>query len=157
MTTLERVVVEQIDSTARRQAALAAYDILDTLTEAEFDGIVRVASETCGMPVSLISLLDGERQWFKAETGFGQSETPISQSICAYAAQQHDVFEIPDLTLDPRTADNLLVTGGPAVRFYAGVPLRTADGVNLGALCVLDTKPNRLTPAQAFTLRTLAQ
>jgi PAS domain S-box-containing protein len=151
------VAVEQIDSTARRQAALAAYDILDTPTEAEFDGIVRVASETCGMPVSLISLLDGERQWFKAETGFGQSETPITQSICAYAAQQHDVFEIPDLTLDPRTADNPLVTGGPEVRFYAGVPLKTANGVALGALCVLDTKPNRLTPSQAFTLRTLAQ
>ncbi|MFK5600647.1 PAS domain-containing protein [Methylobacterium sp. HMF5984] len=149
--------MEQTDCTAQRQAALAAYDILDTPTEAEFDGIVRVASETCGMPVSLISLLDGERQWFKAETGFGQSETPISQSICAYAAQQHDVFEIPDLTLDPRTADNPLVTGGPEVRFYAGVPLKTADGVALGALCVLDTKPNRLSPSQAFTLRTLAQ
>ncbi len=109
------------------------------------------------MPVSLISLLDGERQWFKAETGFSHSETPISQSICAYAAQQNDVFEIPDLTLDPRTAYNPLVTGGPEVRFYAGVPLKTADGVALGALCVLDTKPNRLTPSQAFTLRTLAQ
>ncbi len=127
------MAVEEIDSTARRQATLATYDILDTPTEAEFDGIVKVASETCGMPVSLISLLDGERQWFKAETGFDRSETPISQSICAYATQQHDVFEIPDLTLDPRTADNPLVTGGPEVRFYAGVPLKTADGVALGA------------------------
>jgi len=149
--------VEHIDSTVRRHAVLAAYDILDTPTEAEFDGIVTMASEICCMPVSLISLLDGERQWFKAESGFGRSETPFPQSMCAYAAQQHDVFEIPDLTLDPRTADNPLVTGGPAVRFYAGVPLKTADGIALGALCVLDTKPNRLTPSQAFTLRTLAQ
>lgn len=143
---------------ARRHVALAAYDILDTQAEVEFDDIVRVASETCGMPVSLISLLDRDRdrQWFKAETGFGERETPLSQSICAYAVQQDDVFEIEDLTRDARTADNSLVTGGPQVRFYAGAPLRTPDGVALGALCVLDTKPNKLTPAQAFVLRTLA-
>ncbi|MCJ2039711.1 PAS domain-containing protein [Methylobacterium sp. J-059] len=140
----------------RRQAELASYAILDTPTEAEFDDIVRVASEVCGMPVSLISLLDGDRQWFKAETGFGQSETPLSQSICAYAVQQDDVFEIEDLTRDARTSDNPLVTGGPEVRFYAGAPLRTPDGVSLGALCVLDTKPNKLTASQAFVLRTLA-
>ena len=140
----------------RRQAALASYDVLDTPAEDEFNDIVRVASETCGMPVSLISLLDGDRQWFKAETGFGQSETPLSQSICAYAVQQDDVFEIEDLTQDVRTSTNPLVTGGPEVRFYAGAPLMTPDGVALGALCVLDTKPNKLTPAQAFVLRTLA-
>ena len=147
---------ERVD--ARRQAELASYAILDTAAEAEFDDIVRVASETCGMPVSLISLLDsdGDRQWFKAETGFGQSETPLSQSICAYTVRQDDVFEIEDLTRDARTAANPLVTGGPKVRFYAGAPLRTPDGVALGALCVLDTKPNRLTPSQAFVLRTLA-
>ena len=140
----------------RRQAELTSYAILDTSAEAEFDDIVKVASEVCGMPVSLISLLDGDRQWFKAETGFGQSETPLSQSICAYAVQQDDVFEIEDLTRDARTSDNPLVTGGPEVRFYAGAPLRTPDGVSLGALCVLDTKPNKLTPSQAFVLRTLA-
>ncbi|MCJ2109183.1 PAS domain-containing protein [Methylobacterium sp. E-041] len=140
----------------RRRAELASYAILDTPTESGFDDIVRVASEVCGMPVSLISLLDGDRQWFKAETGFGQSETPLSQSICAYAVQQDDVFEIEDLTQDARTSDNALVTGGPRVRFYAGAPLRTPDGVALGALCVLDTKPNKLTPSQAFVLRTLA-
>ncbi|WP_282104173.1 sensor histidine kinase, partial [Methylobacterium sp. 37f] len=88
--------------------------------------------------------------------GFGRNETPLSQSICAYTVQQDDVFEIEDLTLDARTSDNPLVTGGPEVRFYAGAPLRTADGVALGALCVLDTKPNKLTPSQAFVLRTLA-
>ena len=143
---------------ARRHVALAAYDILGTPEEAEFDDIVRVASETCGMPVSLISLLDRDRdrQWFKAEVGFGRSETPLSQSICAYTVQQDDVFEIEDLTRDPRTAGNPLVTGGPQARFYAGAPLRTSDGVALGALCVLDTKPNKLTSAQAFVLRTLA-
>ena len=145
---------KQVDGPRRHE--LASYDILDTAAETEFDDIVRVASETCGMPVSLISLLDGDRQWFKAETGFGQSETPLSQSICAYAVQQDNVFEIEDLTRDARTSDNPLVIGGPEVRFYAGAPLRTADGVALGALCVLDTKPNKLTPSQAFVLRTLA-
>ena len=140
----------------RRQAEMASYAILDTPAEAEFQDIVQVASEICGMPVSLISLLDGERQWFKAETGFGQTETPLSQSICAYAVQQDDIFEIEDLTQDTRTASNALVTGGPRVRFYAGAPLKTPDGIALGALCVLDTKPNKLTPSQAFVLRTLA-
>ncbi|MGT2478929.1 PAS domain-containing protein (plasmid) [Methylobacterium oryzae CBMB20] len=117
---------------------------------------MKVAAEICGMPVSLISLLDGERQWFKAATGFGESETPLSQSICAYAVRQDDVFEIEDLTRDVRTSSNPLVTGGPRVRFYAGAPLRTPNGVALGALCVLDTKPNKLTPSQRFVLRTLA-
>lgn len=145
---------EQVDM--RRRAELASYAILDTPAEAEFNDIVKVASEVCGMPVSLISLLDGERQWFKAETGFGQSESPLSQSICAYAVQQDDVFEIEDLTRDARTADNPLVTGGPRARFYAGAPLKTPDGVALGALCVLDIKPNKLTASQAFVLRTLA-
>ena len=143
-------------SEKRRHAELSGYAILDTAAEAEFDDIVKVASEVCGMPVSLISLLDGDRQWFKAETGFGQGETPRSQSICAHAVQQDDVFEIEDLTRDARTLANPLVTGGPQVRFYAGAPLRTPDGVALGALCVLDTKPNKLTPSQAFVLRTLA-
>ena len=145
---------EQIEK--RRQAEMASYAVLDTPSEAEFDDIVKVASDVCGMPVSLISLLDGDRQWFKAETGFDRSETPLSQSICSYAVQQNDVFEIEDLTRDERTSANPLVTGGPQVRFYAGAPLRTPDGVSLGALCVLDTKPNKLTPSQAFVLRTLA-
>ena len=81
-----------------RQTEMASYAILDTPAESEFDDIVKVASDACGMPVSLISLLDGDRQWFKAETGFGHSETPLSQSICAYAVQQDDVFQIEDLT-----------------------------------------------------------
>ena len=140
---------------ARARDALSGYGILDTVAEAEFDDIVRVASETCGMPVSLLDR-DGDRQWFKAETGFGRSETPLSQSICAYTVRQDDVFEIEDLTKDARTANNPLVTGGPRARFYAGAPLKTSDGVALGALCVLDTKPNKLTASQAFVLRTLA-
>ncbi|MBO1019192.1 PAS domain-containing protein [Methylobacterium sp. SD274] len=143
---------------AHRRAALARYGILDTEAEADFDDIVKAASAACNVPISLISLLDGERQWFKAETGFGQRETPISSSICRYAVREQDaVFEISDTTRDERTATNPLVTGDSHVRFYAGVPLQTADGVTLGTLCVLDTKPNSLTPAQMLILRTLAK
>jgi PAS domain S-box-containing protein len=144
------------NKTAQRQAALASYGILDTEVEAEFDEIVQAASAACGMPVSLISLLDSNRQWFKAETGFGLRETPLSSSICAYTAEQREVFVIPDTTQDPRTADNPLVTGAPHVRFYAGVPLETPEGVPIGALCVIDTKPNTLNASQTLVLRTLA-
>ena len=130
---------EQIEN--RRQAEMASYAILDTPAETEFDDIVKVASEVCGMPVSLISLLDGERQWFKAEIGFGQSETPLSQSICSYAVQQDDVFEIEDLTQDARTSNNALVTDGtPGPLLRRCTACRTPDGVALGALCVMDTK-----------------
>ena len=142
---------------ARRRAALASYDILGTEAEVEFDEIVEAASAACGMPVSLISLLDADRQWFKAEIGFGSKETPLSSAICAYTAQQSGVFVIPDTTLDPRTAGNPLVTGAPHVRFYAGVPLETSDGVALGALCVLDTKPNTVSASQLLVLRALAR
>ncbi|WP_019906521.1 PAS domain-containing protein [Methylobacterium sp. 77] len=143
---------------ADRRTALARYGILDTETEADFDDIVKAASAACNVPISLISLLDGNRQWFKAETGFGQRETPISSSICMHAVREQDpVFVIPDTTRDERTSSNPLVTGDSHVRFYAGVPLLTAEGVPLGTLCVLDTKPNSLTPAQSLILRTLAK
>jgi PAS domain S-box-containing protein len=148
--------VPDTDPTARRQAALARYAILDTEAEAEFDAIVQAASAACGMPVSLISLLDADRQWFKAETGFGSRETPVASSICAYTAAQRDLLVIPDTTQDPRTVDNPLVTGPPHIRFYAGAPLVTAEGVGIGALCVLDTKPNQLNATQTLILRTLA-
>ncbi|WP_348645282.1 PAS domain S-box protein [Methylobacterium sp. BTF04] len=145
------------DETERRREALARYDIIDTSAERVFDDIVQLASMAMGMPVSLISLIDGDRQWFKAETGFGRRETPLTSSICAHAVRQNDVFVIPDTTRDPRTADNPLVTGAPHVRFYAGMPLLTPEGVALGTLCVLDTRPRDFTPEQAFVLRTLGR
>lgn len=149
--------VSAISSSASRSEALALYNILDTPAEDDFDDIVRLASEACGVPISLISLLDGERQWFKAKIGVDATETPISSSICAHAVQQHGVFEIEDATKDTRTAANPLVTGDMNLRFYAGVPLETPEGVALGALCVIDTKPHKLTPAQAHTLKILAR
>jgi PAS domain S-box-containing protein len=140
-----------------RRAVLARYDILDTAPETAFEDVVRLAAMLLEMPVSLVSLVDADRQWFKARIGFPRSETTLSESICAHAIQGDDLFVIRDTTQDARTADNPLVTGEPHVRFYAGMPLRTPEGEALGTLCVLDTRPRDLTPVQAFTLRTLAR
>lgn len=125
----------------RRLEALALYDIMDTPPEPEFDDIVLLASEICQTPVSLVSLIETERQWFKARIGFDPEETPISQSVCAHSLGSPDLLIIPDLTADPRTAENRLVTDLPHIRFYAGSPLISPDGVAIGTLCVIDTVP----------------
>lgn len=125
----------------RRLEALALYEIMDTPPEPEFDDIVLLASEICQTPVSLVSLLETDRQWFKARIGFDLPETPISQSVCAHALNDTGLLIIPDLTIDPRTAENQLVTAPPHIRFYAGAPLISADGVPVGTLCVIDTQP----------------
>ena len=143
-------------SEASRQKALADYDIIDTPNEAEFDDIVALASAICGTSVSLVSLLTEDRQWFKAAKGIEERDTPRSNAICGYAVQQDDVLEIEDTAKDPRTADNHLIVQEKGLRFYAGAPLRTPQGVTIGTLCVLDTKPRQLTDLQRQTLRTLA-
>ncbi|KQP11252.1 hypothetical protein ASF28_09460 [Methylobacterium sp. Leaf99] len=140
-----------------RRNALAHYDILDTPQEAAFDDLVKVASLALGMPVSLIVLVEADRQWFKAAIGFDGPEPPLAASICAHTVRQRDLFVVPDTTRDPRTADNPLVTAAPFVRFYAGMPLVTAEGVAIGSLCVLDTRPRTLDAEQAFVLTTLAR
>lgn len=143
----------------RRLTALARYRILDTPAEAGFDDIVRVAKVLCQTPVALVSLVDADRQWFKARIGFDPSETPLSQSVCAHALRQDDILIIHDLTLDPRTCDNPLVTGTPFMRFYAGALLETSQGERLGTLCVIDTlpRPEGLTADQAEGLQALAR
>jgi two-component sensor histidine kinase len=140
-----------------RLATLARYDVLDTPAEAEFDDVVRVLSAFCETPVSVISFVSSDRQWFKAKAGFEPSETPIIQSICAHGILESGVFEISDTTQDPRTADNPLVAGDPNVRFYAGAPLETQDGLPLGMVCVLDIKPRVLSDAQKELLRVMAR
>lgn len=142
---------------ARRLSALHAYDILDTPVEAVFDDITRLASAICATPMSIISLVDADRQWFKSELGLGMRETPMDASICAHAILEHDFLEVPDTTVDPRFAGNPLVTGAPGLRFYAGALLKTPDGLPLGTVCVLDTVPRTLTPAQVETLHALAR
>ncbi|MFC7053115.1 sensor histidine kinase [Hansschlegelia quercus] len=142
-----------------RLAVLAEHDILDTPPEPGFDDIVRLASLICETPVSLVSLVAGDRQWFKARVGFEPCGTDLGSSVCAHALAEPDLLVIPDLSADARSRDNPLVTGEPYIRFYAGAPLRTAEGHVLGSLCVIDGKPRPegLTDRQADALRTLGR
>lgn len=142
-----------------RLAALSSYDILDTVPEEGFDDIVQLAMQLCNAPIALVSLVAADRQWFKARSGTSISETDLNSSVCAHALSEPDLLVITDLTIDPRTRDNLLVVGDPLIRFYAGVPLRTHGGDALGTLCVIDTvpRPSALTEGQADGLRRLAR
>ncbi|CAN5639310.1 hypothetical protein BH10PSE6_BH10PSE6_12240 [soil metagenome] len=141
----------------RRVAALHSYGLLDTPREEEFDAIVKVVSTICGTPISVINLIDRDRQWFKAEIGLGVRETPLPASIRAHAILQPDLFIVPDTLEDRRFADNPLVTGNPHLRFYAGARLETPDGLPLGTICVLDYKPRQLDDSQQALLRLMAQ
>ena len=138
-----------------RVAALERYKILDTEAEDIFDSITALAQTICGTKMSLISLLDHNRQWFKSRIGLEASETPISFSFCQYAIQQDDVMIIPDATKDSRVMNNPLVTGNPNIKFYAGMVLKTPDGFNIGTLCVADSETKTLTEAQINSLRHL--
>jgi signal transduction histidine kinase len=140
-----------------RLLALRSYGILDTAVEPAFDDITRIASYVCQTPISLISLVDEGRQWFKSELGLGIRQTPIQQSICAHALLEHSFLEVADTRRDSRFDCNPLVTGAPHVRFYAGALLRTPDGLPLGTVCVLDDKPRQLTPEQRDILAALAR
>ncbi|MFC6790973.1 GAF domain-containing protein [Methylobacterium komagatae] len=142
-----------------RLAALAAFDVLDTPPERGFDDIVNLARRLCAAPVALVSLVDRDRQWFKARTGFPACETDLDRSVCKFVLTEPGVLQIPDLTLDARTRANPLVTGEPHLRFYAGAPLRTPEGQVLGSLCVIDhaPRPGGLTPNQVEDLELLAR
>ena len=137
---------------------LLGYKLLDTPPERGFDDIVLLARQLCGVPIALVTLLDRNRQWFKARVGFPLCETDLDRSVCRFVVQADELIEIPDLTLDPRTRDNPLVTGDPHIRFYAGVPLRTPLGT-IGALCVIDDapRPDGLTDMQRSLLEMLAR
>ncbi len=143
-----------------RLASLDELEILDTPPEAEYDDLVELASAVCGTPVALVSLVGGDRQWFKARVGLDVPETSTEVSFCKHAIAQDDlaqVFEVTDASADPRFADNPLVTGELHLRFYAGVPLVTADGHAMGSLCVIDRQARKLTDGQAKSLKTLAR
>jgi GAF domain-containing protein len=111
-----------------RTAMLGGYRIMDTEPEQLFDDLVYLAADICEAPIALVSLVDDHRQWFKARIGLDVCETGVESSVCAHGLQAEDLFVIPDLKTDPRTADNPLVTGPPRIRFYAGAPLRTSSG-----------------------------
>ncbi|RYB07605.1 GAF domain-containing protein [Lichenibacterium ramalinae] len=147
------------DAEAERLAVLEAYAVLDTPPEAGFDDVVTLACQVCEAPVALVSLVDRERQWFKARRGFAPGETDMSRSVCVHALAQDDILEIPDLSADPRTCGNPLVTGEPHLRFYAGAVLKTPAGIAFGSLCVIDHVPRAdgLTDRQRDALRALAR
>jgi anti-sigma regulatory factor (Ser/Thr protein kinase) len=142
-------------SESARLAALRQYRILDTEPEQAFDDLAQLAAHLCATPIALITLVDADRQWFKARVGLTVSETARSVSFCAHAITQPDVFVIPDATRDARFRDNPFVTSAPYVRFYAGAPLVTAEGQALGTICVVDHVPRELTSEQRDTLEAL--
>ena len=138
--------------------ALAALQVLDSAPEAEFNALVQAASLLCGVPIALLSLVDAERQWFKAAVGLaGVTETPRDQAFCAHAVLGDAVFEVADARLDPRFADNPLVAGPLGIRFYAGAPIQLRDGHRVGTLCLIDHQPRQLTDVQREALRCLAR
>jgi PAS domain S-box-containing protein len=141
-----------------RLQALRNLAILDTPAESSFDDIVKIATALCNVPVALISLIDVNRQWFKACIGLDGSETPRDYAFCAHAIlQPHDLLIVEDAWLDKRFADNPLVTGAPGIRFYAGAPLVDQQGIALGTLCVIDYQPRQLDAPQQAALAALAR
>lgn len=139
-----------------RLEALDDYNILDTLPEQEYDEITKIASYICNTPISLISLVDGNRQFFKSARGLDATETSRDASFCAHAINKpEEIMVIPDSRLDNRFADNPLVTGDPHVIFYAGIPLVNIQGYALGTLCVIDNKPGKLSSIQIDILKSL--
>jgi GAF domain-containing protein len=146
------------NSEVERLAALHAYEILDTACEDAFDNIVHLAADLTGSPISVISLIDADRQWFKARVGLDETETPRAQSFCAHAIlNPHEALAVADATLDPRFADNPAVQAVGGIRFYAGVPLLNPEGLALGTLCVADPIQREMSEAHRNIMRRLAE
>lgn len=140
-----------------RLARLRAMAVLDSPREPVFDALVRAASAVCGVPIALVSLVDAERQWFKANVGLpGVEETPREVAFCAHAILDEAVMVVPDAREDARFASNPIVTGDPNIRFYAGAPLTTSSGHRVGTLCAIDREPRELTDSQRAILADLA-
>src|SRR6266581_3320007 len=141
----------------QRLKVLWQYSVLDTMPEEIFDDLTELAARICEAPVAMITLVDEDRQWFKAKVGVSINETSRDISFCAHAITQPGLFIVPDATRDERFAKNPLVKSDPKVRFYAGAPLVSPDGYALGTLCVIDKVPRELRPEQKQALRVLAR
>ena len=132
------------DNEDARLNALRGLLLLDTPPEERYDRLARFAAEQLDVPIALLSLVDGQRQWFKSRVGVDVSETPRDISFCGHAVMKNELFIVEDASSDPRFADNPLVVGAPHIRFYAGAPLSSPSGHHIGTLCVIDTVPRTL-------------
>jgi signal transduction histidine kinase/ActR/RegA family two-component response regulator len=144
------------ENESQRIKALHDLKVLNTAPEERFDRITRIATRVFNVPIALVSLVDTDRQWFKSCQGLDVSETPRDISFCGHAIMTDDPLIIGNALLDARFADNPLVTGGPEIRFYAGHPLKAADGQRIGTLCIIDSKPHDLTDKEQANLADLA-
>lgn len=135
---------EVLSNEAERLHALRTLKILDTSHEERFDRVTRMAKRMFNVSISLVSIVDEDRQWFKSKQGLEASETPREISFCGHAINQEGLFIIPDASKDERFFDNPLVTDAPNIRFYAGYPLKIRQGLNIGTLCLIDPRPQGL-------------
>ncbi len=145
------------DNEILRLKELSELNILDTKEELEYDALTQLAASIGECPISLVSLLDEERQWFKSHYGIDARQTPRDIAFCSHAILQNDIFIVEDASIDVRFKSNPLVTSDPNIRFYAGIPLITAQGNALGTLCIIDTQPRKITESQKESLRLLAK
>jgi sigma-B regulation protein RsbU (phosphoserine phosphatase) len=139
-----------------RLEAIRRYDVLDTPHDGAFDRITALAARHFDVPISIVSIVDEDRIWFKSHHGLDVREIDREPGLCASAILHEGPWVVENAEVDPRTLANPLVAGEFGLRFYAGVPLRTHDGFNLGTLCVIDTEPRELTPTQTETLGDMA-
>jgi len=140
-----------------RMEALCSLNILDTPEEPRFDKITEEAARIFDVPIAVVSLVDSDRQWFKSICGMDARETSRDASFCAHAIHDDEVFVVPDTLMDPRFAENILVTSGPRIRFYAGAPLQVGNGLKIGTLCLIDTKPREMKQKDLELLGKLAK
>jgi GAF domain-containing protein len=153
---LKKTSASRVNRESARVEILRSYRVLDTPPEPAFDSIVSLARELFAVPVAGVALVDDRRSWFKAIDGLEAHEMPRADALCELALPARDVVVVPDAAADPRTRDRAMVSGEPGLRFYAAAPLRTAQGVGLGAVFVADRKPGRLSVADRRRLRGLA-
>ncbi len=142
---------------SERLAKLKALGILDTMEEQAYDDLTFLAAQICETPISLVSLIDQSRQWFKSHHGIEAKETPREYAFCAHAINQDDLLVVEDTALDERFIDNPLVTGEPKIKFYAGAPLILENDIRIGTICVIDKEPRVLTEKQKKSLLALSR
>ena len=140
-----------------RLNALYRYRILDSSPEQAYDDFTHLISSVCQTSIAFISMIDSDRLWFKSKVGLDITETPREHGFCAHTILQSDMLVVPDMTIDERFIDNILVTGDPFIKFYAGAPLITLDGHQIGSLCVIDYVPLELSAGQLAAIEALSR